>query len=96
MKEITIKGVTLHYETTYGYHEGESVHTNFYIGTTLITKKKWVFCGPTYEEVVLKKVFTIYADTMNVRLSKSWWNSKISEQLDLINRAMELERGELI
>lgn len=97
MKEITLLGVTLQYETTYDSHElGEEARTDFYMGTTTLTKKKWVFYGPEYKETVPKKVFTIYADSQNVNLSKSWWREKITEKLEVMNRALELEKGELI
>lgn len=98
MKELIYNSaITLQYETEYDYHEmGEEARTNFYMGTTTVTKRKWGFYGPTYEEVVPKKVFTIYADSKNVNLSKDWWRARIAEKLAAINRAVELEKGELI
>lgn len=97
MKELIINSTCLQYQTFYDASEyGESARTEFYLGTATVTKKKWVFYGPTYEEVVPKKIFTIWADTQDAKLSKEWWRSQIEKNLALLNRAEELAKGELI
>jgi hypothetical protein len=97
MKEININGINLKYQTFYDACEyGESTRTEFYLGTVVIIKKKWVFYGPTYEEVIPKKIFTIFADTQNANLSRDWWRAQIEKHLTILNRAEEIAKGEII
>lgn len=97
MKEIVINSTPLQYKTVYDTSEhGETARTEFFSGITTVTKKKWIFYGPTYEETVPKKIFTIWADTQDPSLSKDWWRSEILKQLAKFERIKELEKGELI
>lgn len=99
MKSITIAGRTFQYETlwvTYGEDIGSDPVTIFYEGTKIVTYRKWWIFGPKLEKEVPREVFRIYADSNDIDLSKSWWFSRISNKVELLNRREEIEKGELI
>ena len=53
MKEITINGRTLQYQTLWdGNEAGEWCWTEFYDGTVKIKRKKFVFFGKVIEEEI--------------------------------------------
>lgn len=97
MKEITIQGRTLQYQTLWDCSEyGEWCWTEFYEGTVIVKKRKRWWSKKTIEKIIPKKLFSIPADTKDERLSKHSWRVRILHELDLLNRLEQLKNGELI
>lgn len=99
MKKITINGYDLSYQTIWeggGEYEGNYPITYFYLGEEEITYKKYWLFGPEIKEKRPKKIFQIWADTDNLRLSKTWWREQILKEIELLERNTEIAAGELI
>jgi len=98
MKKITFQGIELEYQTIWedGGEFGDFPVTYFYQGTVTETRKKWLFFGPKITTVLPREVFKIYADSDSAEHSKEWWRVAIQSKVDLMHRAEELSRGELI
>lgn len=98
MKSLEINGRVLQYETIHSVDLADElvIYTEFYEGTEKVTSKKWGFFGKETVEEKPKVIFVIYEDTQDVRLTKRWWRERISLELEILGRAEELERGELI
>jgi hypothetical protein len=91
---ITIGGRTLTFEV---YLSDESYdRTVFYEGTYTNTYKKWGLFGETITEELPKYVFTIYEAITNPYKSKEWWEKELLEEIKLLERKEEIERGEFI
>ena len=96
MREIEINGRTFQYETFSSESEwGSSEWTEFYEGTEIVKRKKWGLFGPTIIKTVPKHVFTIYEDANNPKLTKKWWWKRITKEIELLDRAKEVEDGHL-
>ena len=98
MRSVEIAGRVFEYDTyfiSYGEDVCSDPVTFFYEGTETITKRKWILFGPTIEVTQPKLVFKIYADSNNTRLSKEWWREKILNEISLLERSEEIDRGEL-
>jgi hypothetical protein len=96
MKTIKINDRVLQYEVfCYSHGYSDSYYTEFYEGTEIIRKKKYLLFGPIVEEEIPKNVFTIFEDANNESLTKGWWRDRILHELELLTRREELERGEL-
>lgn len=96
MKEVTVDKYTFKYKTFIEYSEwGTHVETVFYHGYETVSRKKWFFFGPEIVEENPKKVFSIYADSSDVNISKRWWREEIRKKIEILDRKYEIERGEL-
>lgn len=97
MKTIKFKDREFQYRVCCSSSEyGDYYWTEFYDGNEEVIKKKWGLFGPKIHTTRPKYVFRINEDANCVRKSKKWWNKRISEEIDLLNRKEEIERGELI
>lgn len=106
MKKIKFQDIEFEYESfweSYGEY-GDNPVTIFYMGTTQVTRKKWVRAkggwGLPWKRVnvteeIPREVFRIYDDSMDTSLSKEWWRDQIQKKIDLMNRKEELSRGDL-
>lgn len=96
MKSITINGRSFQYEVFQSTSEwGESTWTEFYEGVKTVKYRKWGLFGTQLEKTVPVHVFTIHEDANNPRKSKKWWWKRINEEIELLNRKEEIEKGEL-
>lgn len=97
---ITIAGRTLKFQVL--QIPGELIsdkminRTNFYEGTEKHTYKKWGLFGETITEEIPKLVFTIDEAINNPNKSKEWWQKELLEQIKILERKEEIERGEFI
>ena len=97
MKQITIDGKTLTYQTMWDCDEGGTwCWTEFYNGTKTEKYRKFGIFGKMLEREVPNKIFTIPADSMDLNLTKQWWKDCIKEKLELLDRAEQLKMGELV
>jgi hypothetical protein len=97
MKELTIQGKTLQYEimdntSEYGYNSW----TEFYLGTTTRTYQRFGFFGKVMTEVKPKYVFTIHRNIESKNYTKKTIRKLIETELELLDRAAEIARGEII
>jgi len=96
MKKITILGEEFEYERHYdeiGYNYSS---TRFYQGTEEIIKRKYIFFGEKITKVVPKKVFLVGFWIENPNWTKEELRKKLEREVKILNRAKEIERGELI
>lgn len=99
MKEIKIDDRILQYRVFLDAGEyGDNYLTQFYEGKEIVKKRAGFLglFGPKVEVEQPKKVFAIYEDAENPKLTKAWWKVRIAAELELLNRKEQLERGELI
>ena len=97
MRYVDIEGRIIHYKCFYEHGEyGIFSWTEFYEGTASVTRKKYLLFGEEITTEEPKLIFTIYEDCDCPRKSRGWWREKIMKELELLNRADELSRGELI
>lgn len=97
MKEITINGRTFQYKTIWtGGEYGKSPETIFYDGTESYVYRKYILFGKKIIGIKPREVFRIYDDSNSKRLTKDWWRTQIEKEIELLDRASELEKGELI
>lgn len=95
MQTITIDGQTFDYETVWN-HGQDFPSTHFYQDIETYSYRKYLFFGKVITKTRPKLVFTIYADSKNINLTKGWWLEKIRHEIELLGRAQEIEKGELI
>ena len=95
MEEIKIGNRTLQFKVWCEVDEGYN-YTEFYDGTQIISRKKWIFWGETITEEVPVLVFTIYQDINDPTLTKEYWRCEIGKKVELLNRKDELSRKEYI
>lgn len=94
LKTLGINGMIIHYElfiNTNGYSK-----TEFYIGTTKRTYKKYGFFGKVMIEIKPKHVFTILKNIEYNGYTKKQVRDWIEHELTLLKRAEEIKNGELI
>ena len=98
MKTLIYKDYVFKYETFEDYTEfGTTYTTVFYLGTMIVTCKKYWLFGETITKEVPKPVFEIYEDSNNTELSKQWWINAIEQKVNSeLLRRIEIENGELI
>ena len=96
-KEIEIDSRKFQYAVQYEANEADSYeYTEFYDGMEIKTRKKWIFWGETIEIARPKKVFTIWSDINNPRLTKEWWRREIRKEIELLKRSEEIKNGQVI
>jgi hypothetical protein len=97
LRYVDIDGRIIHYKCFYDASEWGDMHwTEFYEGTIQVTRKKYFLFGEEITTEEPKKVFTINEDCDCPRRSRGWWRERIMHELELLERANELKRGELI
>lgn len=97
LRYVDIDGRIIHYKCLSHIGEyGEMHWTEFYEGTEKFYKKKYFLFGEKVEYERPKLIFTIYEDCDCPRRTRGWWRERIMHNLELLNRADELKRGELI
>ena len=97
LKRININGIELYYQLCYDVSEyGESEWTEFYIGTRIITRRKYYICGPIITYEIPNKVFELNFSIEDEYYTKKEIRYKIERKLELLNRKAEIERGEII
>lgn len=97
LKTLEINGTTLQYEQIYKNSEhGESTWCRFYMGTKTETYKKYLFFGKKITVTVPKYVFTIWKDIESSLYTKKQVRGWIEHELELLGRAEEIKKGEII
>jgi hypothetical protein len=94
LKTLEINGITIQYKifnNPNSYSKSE-----FYIGTTTRTYKKYIFFGKVITEIKPKLVFTLFKDIESFRYTKKQVRGWIEYELTLLKRAEEIKKGELI
>lgn len=89
MKNITINNRTFQYKSMGSF-------TEFYEGEEEYRYKPNLFSRKTIMDKRPKHIFTIYANSEDVELTKTWWRDEILRKIELNNRLEELKIGELI
>jgi hypothetical protein len=81
----------------YGCDEGVDFYwTNFYEGTEIKTHKKYWLFGETITKVIPKLVFKLYFNVEDVDRTKRELSAILHRRLELLERANEIAKGELI
>lgn len=97
MKKIVINGRRFEYEVFCDASEyGECYWTEFYEGTIRFYKKKYRIFGPMIECEVPNFIFEVPFDIEDVNITKSELREKLVRAVKILDRAKEIERGELI
>ena len=97
MKKITIDGREFEYKVFRDCNEhGDWEWTEFYQGTEIRKYKRFIFFGKTIKEVVPKLIFEISINIEDSCYTKEDIRKKLSRQVELLNRAEEINRGEII
>lgn len=101
MYEIEINGRKLNYKIYYSSSEyGDSYETVFF-DKIMVQEKRWswrkfkfVETGKLIEEN--KKLFCLYLDLHDATYTKSEIREKLNKKMEILGRAEEIERGEVI
>ena len=93
-KTITIAGRTLSFQVILSDESYD--RTEFFEGTETYNYKKWILFGKTITKEIPKHVFTISEVITNPNISKKWWEKKILEEIKILERKEQIERGEFI
>jgi len=98
LKKLEINGVKLDYEIFSDVNEvnGTFYWTEFYIGTRLVTKRKYLIFGEKKTKEVPFKVFVLDLDIEDPSYTKSDIRKKITRKLELLGRQAEIDRGEIV
>lgn len=97
MKSITIKGKELKYEIFYDCSEyGEYYSTVFYDGVETVEYRKYLLFGPKLKKEEPKEVFTLYFNIEDDSYTKDDLRRILEKRVELLGRAEEIEKGELI
>lgn len=100
MNQVTVNGRIFQYEVKAEISEyGDEYRTEFYEGAKPVRRLRWSwkkFWFEGYDTVEPNHVFTIHASAFEKCLTKGWWKKELEHQVELLGRADELERGELI
>ena len=94
LKTLEINGITIQYKifnNPNNYSKSE-----FYIGTTTRTYKKYIFFGKVITEIKPKHVFTIFKDIESFRYTKKQVRRWVEYKLTLLKRAEEIKKDDLI
>lgn len=100
MKQIEIQGRTFLYEVKRysGDHDSSGYEiTNFYNPTpTIKSRKKYLFWGPDVNYLEYQQLFYMYVDIESSRFTKEEITKKVMKEIAILNRAEEINRGEII
>ena len=101
MKKITIKGVDFQYEVFYEVNEYDDYYyTEFYKGTEIKTRKKWLFFGETITKEVPILQFTVYQNIEDPSYTKEQMRQIIEKEFNSsynrMNRVEEIKNGQMI
>ncbi len=97
MKTLTINNRTFEYKLCWHSSEyGDSEWTEFYEGTITETHKKYWLFGKEITTIKPKKVFTIWKNIESKRHTKKEVRDWVQYEVELLNRAEEIRRGEII
>lgn len=100
MKQIEIQGRTFLYEVKRysGDHDSSGYEiTHFYKPTpTIKTRKKYLLWGPEISYTEYERLFSLYHDIESPTYSKEKITKLIMDKIAILNRAEEIERGEII
>jgi hypothetical protein len=97
LKQLEIDGVQLQYNIFSDFSEYSTVYwTDFYIGTRIITKRKYLLFGEKKTKEIPFKVFRLHINIEDPNYTKSEIRKKINKQLELLGRKSEIERGEIV
>lgn len=102
MKELTIEHRgriwNLKYQVFNDYDEynGTYYWTEFYMGTETRTFKRFLFFGETITKTEPKMVFKVWKNIESVGYTKDQIRTSITHELDLLVRADEIAKGEIV
>jgi hypothetical protein len=97
MKTLEINGVSLQYLMFESQGEyGNSTWARFYMGTTSKTYRKYWLFGEKITVIEPKYVFSIWKDIESKDYTKKQVRAWIEHELELLNRAEEIRKGEII
>lgn len=97
MKTIKINNRTFEYEVLCSQSEFDtSWRTEFYDGTETYTKRKYILFGEKQTLVRPKLIFTFYWNIEDVFYTKKQVREKLERQIELLDRAEEIAKGEII
>ncbi len=97
MKTINYHGREFQYDILEEVSEyGSYRYTEFYEGTEMVTKRKYWLFGPEITVEKTKLSFTLYMDIEDEMYTKKDVRDKIRRKVELLNRKLEIEKGEII
>ena len=98
MKTINYHGREFQYEifSDYNEYDGLTYETEFYEGTEMVTKRKYWLFGPEITVEQPKLIFKLYIDIEDETYTKQDIRDKIRRKVELLNRKLEIEKGEII
>ena len=101
MKQIEIQGRTFLYEVkrySGDYDSSGYQITHFYKPTPIIkTRKKYLFWGPEVNYLEYERLLSLeFVDIESPKFTKEQITQKIMREINLLNRAEEIKRGEII
>ena len=98
MKTINYYGREFQYEifSDCNEYDGLTYETEFYEGTEMVTKRKYWLFGPEITVEQPKLIFKLYLDIEDETYTKQDIRDKIRRKVELLNRKLEIEKGEII
>lgn len=97
MKKITINDRTFEYQVFAETSEyGTDFTTEFYEGTETYVQRKYLFFGEKQTLVRPKNVFTFNWNIEDPLFTKKQVREKLERQVELLGRAEEIAKGEII
>jgi hypothetical protein len=98
MKTINYHGREFQYEifSDCNEYDGLTYETEFYEGTEMVTKRKYWLFGPKITVEQPKLIFKLYIDIEDETYTKQDIRDKIRRKVELLNRKLEIEKGEII
>lgn len=95
MKHLEIDGIKLYYSVTPDDFAG-MCYTRFWQNTTTYRTRKYGFFGKIVEKQSPILLFDLPWDIEDPTLTKSFWRERILEQLRILERKKEIQRGEIV
>lgn len=97
MKKIVIDAQEFEYQVFVDCdQDGTYEWTEFYQGTETRTYKRFIFFGKKITEVVPKLIFEVPINIEDSCYTKEDIRKRLSRQVELLKRAEEIKRGEIV
>ena len=97
MKDLNVNGKIFQYEIFHGSEEaGDYYWTKFYDGNETVTHKKYLLFGPVITKEVPKEIFKLGFSVEDSNYTAAYVRGRINSKLELMDRKLQIERGEII
>jgi hypothetical protein len=98
MKELEIRGRKYQYEifSDCNEYDGLTYETEFYQGTKIVSKRKYLLFGKRIVKEIPKFAFKVFFNIEDPSFTKSFVRAAVEKQAELLYRQEEIDRGEII